>query len=97
MVTHPAEGVLGMPPCTANSGATCRCGVVAEPTRATRCRSSPKMQPSDHISMAAVYPPRDITTCGKQQQQESRALDLRMNMQGHSAALALIYAPLAVA
>ncbi len=64
--THPSAGVLGRP-WMANRGATCKCGVVAEPTRATLCSSSPNMHPADHMSIALVYPPLDITTCGKQQ------------------------------
>ena len=51
--TYPSAGVLGRP-WMANRGATCKCGVVAEPTRATLCSSSPNMQPADHMSIALV-------------------------------------------
>ncbi len=52
-LAHPSPGVFGRP-WIAKRGATCRWGVVAEPMRGTRCRSSPKMQPADHMSMALV-------------------------------------------
>lgn len=51
--THFSPGVLGMP-WMAKSGATWRWGVVAEPTVVTLCKSSPRMQPADHISIADV-------------------------------------------
>jgi hypothetical protein len=38
--------------------------LIEVPGRAMRCRSSPKMQPSDHMSIAEVYRPRAITTSG---------------------------------
>ncbi len=47
-------------------GATCSWGVEAAPRPATLCSSSPKMQPSDHRSMALVYPPLDRTTWKRQ-------------------------------
>ena len=50
---YPVAGVLGSP-WMANKGATCRAGVFALPTCATRCSSSPMMQPRLHMSMALV-------------------------------------------
>lgn len=60
---HPTSGVFRTPAWIANRGAIFRWGVSAEPTLGALCNSSPKMQPTDHMSTAFVYPPRDMTTC----------------------------------
>ena len=60
----PSWGVLMMPAWMAKRGATFRLGVEADPTRGVRCSSSPKMHPTDHMSIADEYLPLAITTSG---------------------------------
>lgn len=60
----PRSGVLGDQVENWKTGMMARLGVKEAPERSMRCSSSPKMQPSDHMSIAEEYRPRLSTTSG---------------------------------
>jgi hypothetical protein len=58
------DGVCGEKGHSLKTGSIVSLGVNDDPLRSIRCSNSPKMQPTDHMSMADEYLPRAITTSG---------------------------------
>lgn len=58
------EGVLAASGLNLNTGSVVSLGVMEAPVLSMRCSNSPKMQPTDQMSMADEYLPLANTTSG---------------------------------